>query len=775
MPRIAFTAFLLVCILPTIAFGEAGILRPYDSNDSDALTLSHMETRVEIDNGMAEISVLQIYQNNTKGVLEGFYEFAIPETAELSGFAIWEDGVRIPGVILERQRARQIYEELRARMIDPGLMEQDEDAANIFSCRVFPIPAWGTKRIELTYTQQLPVEGEALYYYLPTKPEGGAAQLADRFIFDLTFKSEAPVGIPEFRGETLVPKIIGQSENGFQATLDLSDAKLDENIEFTIQVPIPNSEIRFLTYRDLDRAWRDLSPGSGFTFKDEAGFYAARVLFSRDNTEPSEDSKQVVIALDSSLSMQWDKLDRALEIAYHLLDNLKFHDLFGVMVFNSEPVAMTEKVAPWDGRVGADAAAWIRTQTIAGGTDFVPLFDAIAAQFDGKLKRRVVLITDGAPTLGQIDRSEILKAFKGSKLAKSDARMFVVGIGDDAARTFLNDLAALGGGPYSWLASNEDTRHKASMLIDRLDARIFENVTLDLSGGGVLDTYPLTPGVAFGGGSLDFLGRYDKTGSGKATVSYVVEGQTKKIKADVQFPEQSDEHQGLRRRWAKARVMALLDQIEREGENEKWIAEIVKLSKRFTFVTPYTSFLAAPRALLRPRFIRPGDPILRVRTDPRIKKVTASFPFGLTEKMVYIPEQDIWQLRFLAPPGWPDGAYTCKLHLTDTGGKRYIEQKRFVIDGKAPTIHPRINAPLIAGTAATIAAAADSDTRKLTARIPLAGLVDLRYDPKRLDCTGLIDLPETMPPGKYEIEWFAEDFAHNVARATSFVEVLAHE
>ena len=90
-------------------------------------------------------------------------------------------------------------------------------------------------------------------------------------------------------------------------------------------------------------------------------------------------------------------------------------------------------------------------------------------------------------------------------------------------------------------------------------------------------------------------------------------------RATVNLPAQNAEHPDLPRTWAKARVDALLEKIEREGESAGVIDEIIRLARKYKFVTPYTSFLAAPRALLRPRLIRPGDPVLRVKTDQSIR------------------------------------------------------------------------------------------------------------------------------------------------------------
>ena len=82
------------------------------------------------------------------------------------------------------------------------------------------------------------------------------------------------------------------------------------------------------------------------------------------------------------------------------------------------------------------------------------------------------------------------------------------------------------------------------------------------------------------------------------------------------LPEQALEARDLPRRWARARVDHLLQLIEAQGERREWVDEVIALSKRYRFVTPYTAFLAAPRSLLRPRRIQPGDPVLRVECDP---------------------------------------------------------------------------------------------------------------------------------------------------------------
>src|SRR5271170_2895968 len=149
---------------------------------------------------------------------------------------------------------------------------------------------------------------------------------------------------------------------------------------------------------------------------------------------------------------------------------------------------------------------------------------------------------------------------------------------------------------------------------------------------------------------------------------------------------ESAEHPQLPRLWARARVDALLDRIEREGEDQASIDEIIRLARKYKFVTPYTSFLAAPRALLRPRLIRPGDPVLRVKTDESITSVVAMFPFGLVKELRYLKDEDTWQTRFLAPKDLTDGTYSVRLILRDSQGHVFREAKSFVIASQPPTV-----------------------------------------------------------------------------------------
>ena len=245
------------------------------------------------------------------------------------------------------------------------------------------------------------------------------------------------------------------------------------------------------------------------------------------------------------------------------------------------------------------------------------------------------------------------------------------------------------------------------------------------------------------------------------------------LKRSLDLPAEAVEHPFIPRNWAKARVDFLLRKIEMEGEDAASISEIIVLSKKYKFVTPYTSFLAAPRSLLRPRLIKPGDPVLRVRTDPDIRSITAIFPFGLTKPLRYLPTEQVWQTRFLAPKEMVDGVYHCRLILRDKGGRAYEEKKSFVIDSRAPTIQASVDRSTYRpGDTVQVRIQRVAVTRRIRLRVANLEPAEAHWDAEGRASIGRIVLPSEIATGQHALEIFAEDFAHNVSSRQVMIGVI---
>ena len=775
-------------ILPVALAAEVGVLIPSGSEgpDPQKLSLEEMRIDVRIEDQTARVRILQIYASRAPGVLEGQWVFGLPSGAAVSDFAVWDELKRIPGVILERRRAAEIYETLKAQAIDPGLLQQGEHGpeearrGQIFSAKVVPIPAYGFKRVEVEYRERIAVDNLRGYFAVPLRPEAYQAQSARKLSVRLEILSSHPIENLQARGARFPLRIEQAGPNRATASLDAENVQFDEDLalDFTLAAPA-RSTLTTLFYRSAEEepatgAWR---PAERLR---TAGFFQASLLLPpgvRAAAAPADDgppaprddspARDVVALFDASLSMQWEKLDRSYRALETLLLRLRPGDRFNVVVFDSELRPFAPGLQSADRATVEKALDFVRSGRIRGGTALEDALGVGLAQVaGGSNEPYVALLSDGGATRGRIRNTLLLDAFlaERNKLPPTRRpRMFVFAVGDDANLPLLKDLAKADG-VFEHVRSSEPIDFKLTSFLGKLGRRPVENLRLEASPASAIDlVYPLDI-AAFAGSVASWVGRYLEPGGqvvfralGGAGAAAV------EAQASVTPPERDAAKPQVARAWAQARVDALLETIDRDGEDAESINEIIYWSKRFTFVTPYTSFLAAPRALLRPRVIRPGDPVLRVRADASIVSVAAIFPFGLTKTLRYLNDEDIWQTRFLAPKDTPDGRHSVRLVLRDNQGRVYREEKSFLIASQPPTVRARMDRrEFRRGERVDLKVSASSTTRTLTARMYGAPPVSLRWNQAAGYNTGSFTIPADLPAGDYTLRLTAEDFAHNI-------------
>ena len=126
------------------------------------LTVGYHKVTVDIRDQIARTVIEESFVNHTNAELEGVFSFPLPADASISGFGMWIGDNLVEADVVEKQRAREIYETIMSERRDPGLLEWS--GGNIFKARVFPIPARSEKRIKISYTQVLPMKGNRYRY-----------------------------------------------------------------------------------------------------------------------------------------------------------------------------------------------------------------------------------------------------------------------------------------------------------------------------------------------------------------------------------------------------------------------------------------------------------------------------------------------------------------------------------------------------------------------------------------------------------------------------------
>ncbi|MGA2277098.1 MAG: VIT and VWA domain-containing protein [Terracidiphilus sp.] len=798
----------LMLMMPMAATANSGVLVPMDKQAPDPaiLSLTEMNVEIHIDNGDARVWVRQVFTNHTGSQQEGNYQFALPGGTTVSDFAVWDGPVRIPAVILERKRAKAIYQELKSQAIDPGLLEQGErtedDARrnSIFSAHIVPIPAFGTKRLEIEYHEHIPVSARKSYFLLPLKPDDYASQKVAKLTIHFELHSAGRIKDFAFQGHQLPIHIDQQDEHNFRASVEASNIDLAEDFAAAWTENETGNALEVIAYRDPNPviSLSEELAGAGAASQSpslakekqkqptntssEPGFFEALAQLDSSagaSAPPGQGGRTVIVLMDTSLSMQWDKLERSYAAAAKLLQSLGPNDRFNLLLFNTRVDSF--KPSPVKAELANVTAAmdWLRQSHLRGGTDLQKALEAGLDQFSGSDAApgaALVLLTDGEVTRGLIQSGK-LSAWYTSKWKQIPAerrpKTDVFAVGDDANLILLQMLSR-NGGVMEQVLSTEAVDFKLAAFLGKVGRTPIGDLRLSVAPEAAVDKVYSLEDAVFDGGEARWVGQYLKP---QKNVSFSVNGQQDgrglKAESKTDLPAQALEHDQLPRLWAGARVAALLEQIERDGETEVAINEIIALARKYKFVTPYTSFLAAPRALLRPRVIRPGDPVLRVHTDKAIVSVIALFPFGLEKPLRYLTDEDVWQTRFLAPNDMKDGSYPVRLLLRDTNGEVYRETKSFVIASTPPTVKVRLERTRYrAGEVISLKVSASQSTRTLTARVQGLAPVNLHWDREQEMSTGQLTLPQGLPAGEYELAVTAEDVAHNLGSAEVRIEVV---
>jgi Ca-activated chloride channel family protein len=514
----------------------------------------------------------------------------------------------------------------------------------------------------------------------------------------------------------------------------------------------------------------------------EPGFFEALAQLSSPpatGTADGEGGRTVVVLMDTSLSMQWEKLERSYAAAAKLLETLGPRDRFNLLLFNTRVESFKPTPVQADSTSTRAAIDWLRQSHLRGGTDLQKALQEGLNQCSGADATQttaLVLLTDGETTRGLIQTGKLADwyATKWKQIpAERRPKTEVFAVGDDANLPLLRMLSR-NGGVMEQVLSTEPVDYKLAAFLGKVGRTPISNLQLAVAPQAAVDKVYALEEAVFDGGEGRWVGQFTKPQKG---VSFSVAGNQdgRPLKAEIKadLPVKELEHDQLPRLWAGARVQALLEQIEREGETEAAINEIIRLARRYKFVTPYTSFLAAPRSLLRPRVIRPGDPVLRVHTDKAIVSVIALFPFGLEKPLRYLAGEDVWQTRFLAPTDMKDGSYPVRLVLRDVNGQVYRESKSFVIASTPPTVKVRLDKTRYrAGEMIPLKVSASESTRTLTARMEGLAPVNLRWNREAGASTGQLWLPQALTPGEYVLAVTAEDMAHNLGSAEVHIEVV---
>jgi len=547
------------------------------------LDLKRQQVEITIKDQFVTTAVTQVFKNPTSQRFEGTFLFPVPKGAQVKEFAMEVNGEIVNAELLDAKKARQIYEDIVRRALDPALFEYA--GRELFKVRIFPIEPHSEKEVRIRYTELLPKDGQVVRYAYPLNTSKYNAKEIENFSMKVTLEAGEGKTIKTIYSPSHEIEISRKDKQ--HAVLGLEAAKMGVERDFQLYYSLaPAGDnpvmLHFLTYHE----------NAG-----DPGHFM--LLLSPDvwSGETKAMPKDVVFVFDSSGSMRGPKMDQARAAMKFCIENLNAEDRFEVIRFSTEAEPVFEEMAAATQENRKRALEFVKGVQAIGGTaieEALTLGVSTAAKAAKENRPvQIIFLTDGLPTLGATKEDVILsKVEKAMGEKAGNVRVFCFGIGTDINTHLLDLITEKTRAVSQYVLPDENIEDKVSRFYAKISDPVLTGLKLKLDGAEwVRDRYPKDLPDLFRGDQLLVLGRFQgKEAKGKVTLTGVMDGKEQNFEFPVEMTKGED-NGFIAHLWATRRVGYLLDQIRLSGESEELKEEVAELARKYGIVTPYTTYL----------------------------------------------------------------------------------------------------------------------------------------------------------------------------------------
>jgi Ca-activated chloride channel family protein len=543
-----------------------------DGGFGGQLEIEEQAVEVTINNGIAVTTVTQVFRNLENRQVEALYTFPVPKGASVANFSMWIGGKEMIGEVVEKERARQIYDSYKRARRDPGLLEQTN--YKTFEMRIFPIAPRAEQREQIAYYQELDFDNDWATYVYPLATatrEAIDSRTQGRFALNLSVASEVPIVTLESPSHGDGFAVAKHTKHHVQASLEATGGDLNRDVVLAYRLARPRTGIDVVA---------SMKPG-------EDGYFLMTLTAGDELGERTGGGMDYVFVLDISGSMNDDgKLSLSRNSLDAFIRALGDEDRFEVVTFNVAANNLFRELRPADDFAQERAQAFLGQQEARGGTFLEPAIRAAYLYKDPDRPLNVVILSDGMTE--QRERKTLLQLI-GER--PSNTRVFAIGVGNEVNRPLLEQLAGDAGGLAAFISRDDDFERQARAFRRKLLRPAATNLEVDVEGGELYDVEPRKLPNLYHGAPVRLYGRYRVPGPVALTIRGDLGGRTFQRTLHIELPGDEADNPEIERMWAWHRVQRLLKDADREGSRQDVVDEIVRLGEGYSIATEYTSFL----------------------------------------------------------------------------------------------------------------------------------------------------------------------------------------
>ncbi len=565
------------------------------------LTIGYHHVTVEIRDQIARTTIEQSFVNHTKVRTEGVFYFPLPQDSSIAGFGMWINGELVEADVIEKQRAREIYETILRERRDPGLLEWT--GGNIFKARVFPIFPHSEKRVKITYTQVLPLQKDGTFRYRYALQSDMLRENPVRDLkVDLKVSSAKGIESAECTSHTIAQTDVTE----FAAHFQLEEQEYTPDADFEVVIkPLPNSApegfpISLIPHR-----------------RGEDGYFLLTVDMPQEKQEGSSDHPRglnrkaeplnLLFLCDTSGSMDPVQRRYQSELISAITSQLGESDRFNLATCDVDCRFWKENSSPPSEEKVSEALGFLEQRISLGWSDLGKTFSDLCESIQPNTQ--VIYLGDGIPATIQTDPNAFASRLKQSKVPKG-VSFFPVATGSKFEPVVMTAISGLGmGSSFRQVSSSNPSTTVAASLLREILQPDYRNLRIEIEGPvKTARIYPNHFVSTEPGEQRIVTGRYlpiGKDQEGSVIISAERNGNEITWEYPLSFPGLDAGHEGgdtgnsfIPRLWARKYLDVLLEQ----GATPEIREEIVDLSVEYKIMTPYTSFLVLESDADRERF-----------------------------------------------------------------------------------------------------------------------------------------------------------------------------
>ncbi|KAF7555997.1 hypothetical protein G7Z17_g1733 [Cylindrodendrum hubeiense] len=397
------------------------------------------------------------------------YIFPLYDGVSIVGFTFTVAGRIIKGIVEERQKAKEVYAEAKARGLTASLLEQSLGAADIFSIIIGNVPAGEKIKVEITWLSELKHDAEVdgLRFTIPThiiprygddsvlKPNLNGYRVQEEGL-SVTIDVEMPIeaSIKSIQSSSHpIAVSIGATSTAPSAELSLSKASATLSQEST---SLDHDFILHVVANTLGEpaAFMETHP----VIPNQRALMATLVpKFNLPAEKP-----EIVFLCDRSGSMQF-KIGDAVRALNVFLKSLPIGVKFNICSFGTSHDFLWPKSKTYNQESLDEAVRHVNAfEADYGGTRMYKPMEDIFRQRYGDMNLEVFLLTDGA-----IDAQQQLIELINKEVTKSNnsIRIFTLGVGSGASTSLIEGVARAGKGFAQAVQDSENIDKKVVRML----------------------------------------------------------------------------------------------------------------------------------------------------------------------------------------------------------------------------------------------------------------------------------------------------------------------